>query len=121
VDISCLQFLDARQLDPRVVDELVSNFRQTRYESENFIPVLITKSGRSRALRVLYMGKIKVKVLEQMSHTGCQKIGTWFSGCLSATEGIAGNSASGSTISAVCAASPVRCCISATASFPATS
>jgi hypothetical protein len=68
VAISCLQFLDARQLDPRVVKELVSNFQQTRcrrYESENFIPVLITKSDLDRALRVSDINRTDLKTPDQ--------------------------------------------------------
>jgi hypothetical protein len=68
VDISCLEFLDSRQLDGRIVEELVSNFQQTRcrrYESENFIPVLITKAGLERALRVSNINRTDLKTPAQ--------------------------------------------------------
>ena len=73
VDISCLTFLEGRQIDSRIVDDLVSSFQKTRcrrYESDNFIPVLITKSSLRRALRISNLNQTDLRT---PAHDGCPR------------------------------------------------
>ncbi|KAH8787541.1 hypothetical protein F5882DRAFT_293337, partial [Hyaloscypha sp. PMI_1271] len=53
-DISCLEFVGSREEDPRAVEELKQIFQRTRirrFNSDNYIPVLITVAELNRALR----------------------------------------------------------------------
>jgi hypothetical protein len=64
VDISCLKFLEGRQIDNRIVQDLVRGFQQVRcrrYDPDNFIPVLITESNFQRALRVSDINQTALK------------------------------------------------------------
>lgn len=68
VNISCLKFLDGRQIDGRIVQDLVNSFEQTRcrrYEPDNFIPVLITTSKLRRALRASNISRTDLRTTRQ--------------------------------------------------------
>lgn len=53
-DISCLDFIGGRQIDDRIVENLVGVFKKTRcqrYNPDHFIPVLIFQANLEKALK----------------------------------------------------------------------
>jgi hypothetical protein len=69
-DISCLEFIEGRQIDNRIVKNLVTVFQKQRcrrYDRENYIPVLIT---RANLRRVLKSSKLTKAGLKSPAHDG---------------------------------------------------
>lgn len=68
--ISSLRFVQGRQINKRIVDRLTSVFQQERcrrYESENYIPVLLTKDNLKQVLK---SSKLKKDALKRPSEDG---------------------------------------------------
>lgn len=68
VDIPCLGFLEGREIDNRIVQDLVTSFEQTRcrrYEQDNFIPVLISTSNLTKALRASNISRADLRTTRQ--------------------------------------------------------
>jgi hypothetical protein len=63
-NISSLEFIEGRQIDDRIVKNLINVFQQERcrrYDPENYIPVLLTQANLRRVLRSSKLTKADLK------------------------------------------------------------